>query len=49
MRATRDHALGWLVTILAIALGAPFWFDTLNKVMNLRHAGRATDEPRSKA
>lgn len=43
------HLLGWLVTILAISLGAPFWFDLLNKFVNLRNAGRATDEPRSKA
>jgi len=42
------HLLGWLITILAIALGAPFWFDMLNKFVNLRGAGRATDEPRSK-
>ena len=43
-----DHMLGWLITILAISLGAPFWFDILNKFVNLRSAGRATDEPRSK-
>lgn len=44
-----NHLPGWLVTILAISLGAPFWFDVLNKFMNLRNNGRATDEPRSKA
>jgi hypothetical protein len=27
---------GWLITILAICLGAPFWFDVLGKVANLR-------------
>jgi hypothetical protein len=27
---------GWLITALAIALGAPFWFDVLNKVMVIR-------------
>lgn len=42
------HLLGWIVTIFAISLGAPFWFDILNKFINLRSAGRATDEPRSK-
>jgi hypothetical protein len=31
---------GLLVTILAIQLGAPFWFDMLGKVANLRGAGR---------
>lgn len=30
---------GWIVTILAISLGAPFWFDLLNKVANLRGTG----------
>jgi hypothetical protein len=42
------HLPGWIVTILAIGLGTPFWFDFLNRFMNLRNAGRATDEPRSK-
>jgi hypothetical protein len=27
---------GWLLTALAITLGAPFWFDILNKVMVIR-------------
>ncbi len=42
------HLPGWIITVLAIGLGAPFWFDFLNRFMNLRNAGRATDEPRSK-
>jgi len=29
-------AVGWLLTSLAISLGAPFWFDLLNKLMKLR-------------
>jgi hypothetical protein len=36
--------LGWLLTILAISMGAPFWFDMLNKVMNVRFAGKSPDE-----
>jgi hypothetical protein len=32
--------LGWLVTGLAVSLGAPFWFDLLNRVVDLRGAGR---------
>jgi hypothetical protein len=43
------HLLGWLITIFAISLGAPFWFDLLNRFVNVRSAGRATDEPRTKA
>lgn len=31
------HALfGWIITALAISLGAPFWFDSLNKIMVVR-------------
>ncbi len=31
--------VGLLLTAIALGLGAPFWFDTLNKVSNLRQAG----------
>lgn len=30
---------GWLLTALAISLGAPFWFDLLNKLIKLRDSG----------
>ncbi|MBK6902321.1 MAG: hypothetical protein IPH04_05765 [Saprospirales bacterium] len=30
---------GWLITALAISLGAPFWFDMLQKVISIRNAG----------
>jgi hypothetical protein len=30
------HFFGFFITALAISLGAPFWFDILNKVMKLR-------------
>ncbi len=43
-----DHLLGWILTAIAVSLGAPFWFDTLNRFMNIRNAGRAPDEPRDK-
>ncbi|WP_198014952.1 hypothetical protein [Mastigocladopsis repens] len=44
---------GWLVSGLAIAMGAPFWFDILNKVINVRNAGPrpvayTKDQPPSK-
>ncbi len=32
--------LGWIITTAAISLGAPFWFDLLSKVANLRGSGR---------
>ncbi|MGB8190819.1 MAG: hypothetical protein WCF67_02815, partial [Chitinophagaceae bacterium] len=43
--------LGWIITALAISLGAPFWFDMLNKVMRLRLTGNkpASTEPISSA
>jgi hypothetical protein len=31
--------LGWLLTAAALSLGAPFWFDLLNQIINLRGAG----------
>jgi hypothetical protein len=34
--AIYDHGIGWLLTAIAISLGAPFWFDTLNKLMVIR-------------
>ena len=42
--ALRKHALGWLLTTLAVSLGAPFWFDMLNKVVSIRSAGKAPEE-----
>ncbi|MGZ4047837.1 MAG: hypothetical protein ACXVNN_00670, partial [Bacteroidia bacterium] len=29
---------GWIIMALGISLGAPFWFDMLNKIMQLRGA-----------
>ena len=31
--------LGWFVTGIAISMGAPFWFDLLGKVVNIRNSG----------
>jgi hypothetical protein len=36
--------VGWLLTALAASMGAPFWFDTLNRFVNIRSAGRSPDE-----
>lgn len=30
---------GWFITIAAVSLGAPFWFDLLGKVANMRGSG----------
>jgi hypothetical protein len=37
--------VGWLITTLALSLGAPFWFDTLNKFMVVR----STIKPQEKS
>jgi hypothetical protein len=47
-RAWPARLLGWFLTIAAISLGAPFWFDLLNKFMNLRNAGTKPESPPSK-
>ena len=33
------HLPGWFLTAVAVSLGAPFWFDLLNRFMKLRNAG----------
>ena len=32
--------VGLLITALAISLGAPFWFDLLKKLVNIRNTGK---------
>jgi hypothetical protein len=41
----RRGGLGWLVTALAGMLGAPFWFDLLQKLTNLRGTGPKPASP----
>lgn len=36
--------LGLLVTIFAVSQGAPFWFDLLNKLVNLRSTGKIPEK-----
>lgn len=47
LHVIRSHLLGWLLTALAASLGAPFWFDVLDKIIVVRSAGPAP-ESRSK-
>lgn len=35
--------LGWWISAIALSMGAPFWFDLLNRVMNVRNAAKSTD------
>ena len=41
--------LGWLVTALAIMLGAPFWFDVLNKFMVVRSTIKPSEKSPNEA
>jgi hypothetical protein len=40
-----EKLIGWIITILALSLGAPFWFDVLNKFMVVR----STIKPQEKS
>jgi hypothetical protein len=31
--------LGWLLMAAAMVMGAPFWYDLLNRLVNMRKAG----------
>lgn len=42
-----SHLFGWLLSVAAISLGAPFWFDTLSRFINIRGAGPA-EKPKNK-
>ncbi|GEM_PF-6253171 len=37
------HTTGWLLTAAAVSLGAPFWFEQLQRLMKLRGAGVAQE------
>jgi hypothetical protein len=37
--------LGWIITAAAASQGAPFWYDLLQKLVNLRAAGKRPPEP----
>lgn len=43
-RLVLQHGFGWFLTVLAATLGAPFWFDTLNRIISIRSAGKAPEE-----
>ena len=38
-----ETLLGWLITALALTLGAPFWFDLLSKLIKIRGTGTQID------
>jgi hypothetical protein len=38
------NLVGFIITAFAISLGAPFWFDLLNKFINIRVSGKKPEE-----
>ena len=46
VKAAHDHAIGWILTALAVSLGAPFWFDALNKLMVVRSTVKPHEKSR---
>ncbi len=40
--------VGWLITAGALTIGAPFWFDVLKKLVNIRLTGRKPGEGETK-
>jgi len=44
-----DHFLGYLMTALALSLGAPFWFDLLSKLVKVRGSKAISSAPDAKS
>jgi hypothetical protein len=44
-----DIFLGWILTAIAVSLGAPFWFDALNKIMVIRSTVKPTEKSKDEA
>ena len=40
-----NKIIGWLLSALAFSLGAPFWFQIINKFINLQSAGTTQPAP----
>lgn len=39
-----NRLLGWIITTIAVSMGAPFWFDLLSRVSSLRMAGKKPEK-----
>ena len=37
--------IGWIVSGIAISMGAPFWFDMINRIVNVRNTGKIPKSP----
>jgi hypothetical protein len=47
--STTTLLAGWVMTALAISLGAPFWFDTLNRFMVVRSTVKPQEKSKTEA
>ena len=45
MKEVPGSLFGWLLTAFAVSLGAPFWFDMLNKLSVIRSAIKPLEKP----
>lgn len=45
--ALLEKLMGWLISAFAISLGAPFWFDVLQRFMRVRASGASPQAPRA--
>jgi hypothetical protein len=43
LKSPFEKIIGLIITIIAASLGAPFWFDALSKLSNLRSSGTKPD------
>ena len=44
IEAAKLHCIGWIITALAVSLGAPFWFDMLNRIMVVRSTVKPSEK-----
>jgi hypothetical protein len=43
--AFMEKLFGWILSGVAISMGAGFWFEALNKIINMRNAGKKPPSP----
>ncbi|MEG3863611.1 hypothetical protein [Microcoleus sp. herbarium12] len=43
--AVMAKLLGWILSGIAISMGASFWFEALSKIINIRNAGKKPPSP----
>ncbi len=44
-----EKVIGWIITMIALSLGAPFWFDVLNKFMVVRSTVKPQEKSKPEA